>query len=65
MDPEYLDPYEGEIEEDTGSTQRPPEAPEDGLSSPNVSNSTDPSQHTQETPWEESQVRLTTQGTQI
>ena len=41
-DPEDLDHTNGEIEEDTGSTQKPPGALEDSLSIPSVSNNTDP-----------------------
>ena len=52
MDPEDLDPTKGGIKEDTGSTQRPPE---DGLSSHRVRSDMEPSQHIQETPWEDSQ----------
>ena len=60
-DPEDLDSTEVEIEEDTGSTQKPPEAPEDGLRSPSVSNNTDTI-----FPWGDSQgqkVRLMIQAT--
>ena len=49
-DPEDLDHTEGEIEEDIGSTQKPPEAPEDSLCSPSESNNKDPI-----FPWEDSQ----------
>ena len=34
VDSEDLDPTQGEIKENTGSTQRPPEAQEDGLRTP-------------------------------
>ena len=40
-DPGDLTDKEGEIEEDTGSTQKLLEEPEDNLSSPRVSNNTD------------------------
>ena len=56
-DPEDLTDKEGEIEEDTGSTQKLLEEPEDNLSSPRVSNNTDTI-----FPWGDSQEQEEDQG---
>ena len=52
--PDDLDPTTGEIEWDIGSTQKPAEAPEEDLNNQEVGIDTEPSQHLQNNPWEES-----------
>ena len=44
-DPDDLNSTTGEIEEDTGSTQKPAEAPKEGLNNQEVGIDTEPSQH--------------------